>query len=55
MLVVMRMKVRELSVRRLTSLSAMFQKNTGGRNTSSSTAALVRFQSSQLGLARPRE
>ena len=51
----MRMKVREVSLPRLASLSARFQKNTGGRNTSSLQAALVRFHSSQVGLGWPRE
>ena len=55
MLVSIRMKVREVSLPRLASLSARFQKNTGGMNTSSWQAALVRFQSSQLGLGWPLE
>ena len=49
MFVSMRMKVREDSLPRLASLSARFQKNTGGRNTSSSHTALVRLQSIQVG------
>ena len=52
MFVSMRMKVREVSVPRRASLSARFQKNTGGRNTSLSHTALVSVQSIQLGRGR---
>ena len=45
----MRMKVREASVPRFASLSARFQKKTGGMKTSPSTMEPVSDQSSHLG------
>ena len=55
MLVSIRIKVREVSLPRLASLSARFQKNTGGRNTSLSHTELVSVHSIQVGRGRLRE
>ena len=55
MFVSMRMKVREVSLPRRASLSARFQKNTGGRKTSLSQTELVSVQSIQVGRGRVRE
>ncbi len=55
MFVSIRTKVREVSVPRFASLSARFQKNTGGRKSSSSQAAPVRFHSSHWGFGWLRE
>ena len=49
MFVSIRMKVRLVSEPRFASLSARFQKNTGGRNTSLSHTELVSVHKSHLG------